>query len=333
MMRVRRAGARTVGGVGGVVLAEFCTGTQTQVLPYKEPPMRTTTAYLMSFLAACSHGGPTEPGKDPGGNSARVVLTIRGEDGVELDMTVRYVIADGPTTRVSAAAMRPVPFGCFADVSPSCPIDVPVGKTITFFAIEGEGVVAGDRGNGRPVPPPDPRRHEFVSFVGDCETNLSLGDCSLHVTAQREYAVRADFALMRLVIFGLEGAGSLMYGYSARDRLAFPNHPYPNPDLECCAGGGGVAIPASPLIYAYLPRGSTVSARRKPTGGGLSLFIQWDGLCSSGGGVLGDCTQIVGAVPPPQATAVFEYYDCGPQGYTDGGTGPAPPPGCVKVRP
>ena len=126
---------------------------------------------LLGALAACGGGGDgsTDPDPDDNGGDgiARVVLTIEGQAGTERDMTVRYVVATGPTTREAASAMLPLPFGCFSDVNPVCPIDVPVGETISFFAIEGEGYVAGDAGNGRPVPPPDPLRHEFVSYVGD----------------------------------------------------------------------------------------------------------------------------------------------------------------------
>lgn len=302
------------------------------------PRFRLTAIASLVLSSACGSSSPVDSGGNGNGNgngdgTARVVLTIHGQSGTEVDMTVRYVIADGPTTRAAAAAMLPTPFGCFFDVNPTCPIDVPVGKTITFFAIEGEGYVAADAGNGRPVPPPDPRRHEFVSYVGDCTNNVSLGDCVLHVTADKQYNVRADFAQMRSVIFGLEGAGALNYSWVARDRLAFPNRPYTNTNPPCCAGGGGVAIPAAPLVYAYLPTGSTVTATRQHTSGGLSLFIQWDGVCTTGGGVQPSCTQVVGTAPPPMATAVFEYYDCGNQGYSDGGTGPNPPPNCTKIRP
>ena len=159
---------------------------------------------LLSTVAACGGGGgSTDPDGNGGGGGgggdgvARLVLTIEGQAGTERDMTVRYVIADGPTTRAAASAILPTPFGCFSDVDPVCPIDVPVGKTISLFAIEGEGYVAGDAGNGRPVPPPDPLRHEFVSYVGDCETSATLGDCVLHVTADREYNIRAQFAEIR----------------------------------------------------------------------------------------------------------------------------------------
>lgn len=288
------------------------------------------------ILVACAGASSTNSNNGGGGpvggaESARIVLTVRGNAGTERDMIVRYVIADGPTTRAAAAAMTPTPFGCFADVSSTCPIDVPVGKTITFFAIEGEGIVAADAGNGRPVPPPDPRRHEFVSFVGDCETNVVLGDCSLHVTTTRQYNVRADFALMRSVIFGLAGAGGLRYTFKARDRIAFPNRPYQPPVSVIPAGG--VMVPGAPLVYGYLPTGSSVTATRQHTSGGLSLFIQWTGPCTPGGGILPDCTLIVGPTPSPNVTAVFEYFDCGAQGLTDGGTGPTPPPGCTKRRP
>lgn len=297
------------------------------------PGTRSITAFLLlGTLAACTKdGGPTDP-DGPGDGEARITLTIDGLVGTEQDMIVRYVIADGPTTRATASAMLPVPFGCFSDVNPACPLDVPVGKTITFFAIEGEGVVAADAGNGRPVPPPDPLRHEFVSFVGDCETSATLGDCVLHVTQERDYNIRAEFAQMQKVVFNMEGAGSLVYTFAARDRLAFPNRPYQIPE-EAGRVGGGVYVPAAPLVYGYLPTGSTVSAEIRVTGGGLSQFIQWDKACTAGGGVLFGCTQVVGPTPTPTATAKFEYYDCGNQGLTDGGTGPLPPPGCTKIRP
>lgn len=53
----------------------------------------------------------------------------------------------------------------------------------------------------------------------------------------------------------------------------------------------------------------------------------------NGDGVEGSCTQVVGPMPTPTAIARFEYYDCGNQGVTDGGTGPNAPPGCTKIRP
>ncbi len=302
------------------------------------PGTRSVTALLiLGTLVGCSgNGGPSDPDGDPdddtGDGVARVVLTIAGLVGTERDMTVRYVVADGPTTRAAASAMQPTPFGCFSEINPTCPVDVPVGKTITLFAIEGEGVVAGDAGNGRPVPPPDPLRHEFVSFVGDCQTSATLGDCVLHVTADRQYNVRGEFSQMPLVTFGIEGAGALAYEYTVRDRIAFPNRPYLNTTPGCCAGAG-VYVPAAPVVYAYLPTGSMVTATRHVAGSGLSQFIQWDKACTVGGGVEGSCTWVVGPTPPPSATAKFEYYDCGNLGLTDGGTGPNPPQGCTKIRP
>ncbi len=299
------------------------------------PGLRSVAVLLMlSATAACGGGGggSTDPDDNDGDGIGQVILTIRGLAGTERDMVVRYVVADGPTTRAEASAILPTPFGCFSDVNPTCPIDVAVGQTITFFAIEGEGYVAGDAGNGRPVPPPDPLRHEFVSYVGDCETGVGLGDCVLHVTADREYDIRAEFSQMQAVVFRMWGAGALAYGFTARDRLAFPNRPYTDTEPGCCAGAG-VYVPPAPLVYAYLPTGSTVTATRHVAGAGLSQFIQWDQACTSGGGIEGDCTLIVGASPTPTVTAMFEYYDCGPQGLTDGGTGPTPPPGCTKIRP
>lgn len=274
---------------------------------------------------------PTGPDGDPPGN-AQVVLTIRGQAGTERDMVVRYVIADAATSRATAAATTPTPFGCFSDVNPVCQINVPVGKTITFFAIEGEGYVAGDAGNGRPVPPPDPLRHEFISYTGDCATTATLGDCSVHVTASRQYAVRADFAQMRAVVFRMYGAGAMRYRFTVRDRLAFPVRPYTNTNPDCCAGAG-VYVPAAPLVYGYLPTGSTVTATRQTVGSGLSQFIQWSGPCNPGGGVEASCTLVTGGAPTPTVTALFEYYDCGSMGLTDGGTGTTPPPGCRKERP
>lgn len=292
----------------------------------------TTTWLLMGALAACGNDGPTDPDDDDDDDGiARVTLTIAGLVGTEKDMAVRFVIADGPTSRATAS-VPPLPFGCFSDVDPVCPIDVPVGKTLSLFAIEGEGYVAGDAGNGRPVPPPDPLRHEFVRFVGDCATNAVLGDCVLHVTQDRNYAIRADFAQMQKVIFGIEGAGALKYSFTARDRIAMPNSPYQNTNPGCCAGSG-VSVPAAPVVYGYLPTGSTVTATRQTVGNGLSQFIQWDKACTAGGGIEPSCTQIVGPTPTPFAIAKFEYYDCGPQGLTDGGTGETPPPGCTKIRP
>jgi hypothetical protein len=295
---------------------------------------------LLSAVAACGGGGDgsTDPNDDGGGDGgggdgvARVTLTIEGQAGTERDMTVRYVIADGPTTREAASAILPTPFGCFSDIDPVCPIDVPVGQTITFFAIEGEGYVAGDAGNGRPVPPPDPLRHEFVSYVGDCATGATLGDCVFHVTADGDYTIRAQFAQMQAVVFQMWGAGALAYQFSARARLAFPNRPYVDSVPGCCAGAG-VYVPPAPLVYAYLPTGSTVTATRHIVGAGLSAFIQWDKACTPGGGVEGSCTLVVGPAPTPTATAMFEYYDCGSLGLTDGGTGPNPPDGCTKIRP
>lgn len=299
--------------------------------------MRWSAAVLLigSATLACSGGKgdretPTDPDENPTGNG-QVILTVHGQAGTELDMIVRYVIADGPTSRAAAAAMTPTPFGCFSDVNPVCPISVPVGKTITFFAIEGEGYVAGDAGNGRPVPPPDPRRHEFVSYVGDCATTAVLGECSLHVTASRQYNVRADFAQMRPVIFQMHGAGALRYSFTVRDRLAFPNRPYTNTNPGCCAGAA-VYVPAAPLVYGYLPSGSSVTATRQMVGN-LSQFIQWSGPCSPGGGIEASCTQVAGGTPTPTVTAIFEYFDCGSMGLTDGGTGTTPPPGCTKIRP
>lgn len=292
---------------------------------------------VVGFLVACTGGSPSDSGNpgspgSPNPGNGRVVLTIAGLVGTERDMIVRYVIGSGPTTRVAAAAMTPVPFGCFSDINNVCPIDVPVGQTITFFAIEGEGVVAGDAGNGRPVPPPNPLRHEFVSYVGDCETSVTLGDCTLRVIAARQYNVRAEFAQMKSVVFQMVGAGSLAYSFTVRDRIAFPNRPYLNTNPGCCAGAG-VYFPVAPLVYGFLPTGSTVTATRRVVGSGLSQFIQWDRACTVGGGVEPSCTQIVGATPTPTATAKFEYYDCGNQGLTDGGTGPTPPAGCTKFRP
>jgi hypothetical protein len=93
-------------------------------------------------------------------------------------------------------------------------------------------------------------------------------------------------------------------------------------------------VPAAPLIYAYLPTGSSVTANIRTVLEGLSAFIQWDKACTGGtGGVTFSCTLIVGPTPFPFVTAQFEYYDCGSQGLTDGGTGPNPPPGCTKIRP
>lgn len=264
---------------------------------------------------------------------ARITLTVRGLYGTERDMMVRYVIADGPTSRDAASALRPTPFGCWSEAGPACQIDVPVGKTISFFAIEGEGYVAADAGNGRPVPPPDPLRHEFASFGGDCATAAALGECVFHVSSAGSYNVRADFAQMQPVVFQMLGAGALGYSFTARDRLAFPNRPYLNTAPPGRPGGSAPYVPTAPLIYGYLPSGSTVTATRFLVGAGLSAFIQWNGSCSAGGGVLGSCTLTAGGTPTPVATAVFEYYDCGSQGYTDGGTGPTPPPGCTKVRP
>lgn len=338
MLFVTNAGAVAMSSLS--TFAPYAREMHTSHNLHSERCMRARRFLVLWCMVACGGGGPTASSDDgnnddpgTGTGTARVVLTVRGSAGTEVDMTVRYVVADGPTTRAAAAAMTPVPFGCFADISPTCPIDVPIGKTITFFAIEGEGYVAADAGNGRPVPAPDPRRHEFVSFVGDCANNTTLGDCSLHVTANRQYNVRADFALMQSVIFGLSGAGALRYTFTARDRIAFPNRPYQPP----ASGGnpnGAVYVPAAPLVYGYLPTGSTVTATRQHTSGALSLFIQWSGPCSGGsGGVTASCTQIVGASPTPTSTAVFEYFDCGSQGYSDGGTGPNPPPNCTKVRP
>ena len=300
------------------------------------PTTRSVAAMLLlSALAACG-GGTVAPDPDPddddGDGIARLVLTIEGQAGTEHDMVVRYVIADGPTSRAAASATLPTPFGCFSDINPTCPIDVPVGQTITFFAIEGEGYAAGDAGNGRPVPPPDPLRHEFVSYVGDCETSATLGDCVLHVTADRAYNIRAEFSQMQAVVFQIAGAGALAYEFTARDRIAFPNRPYQNTDPGCCAGAA-VYVPAAPVVYAYLPTGSTVTATRHVSGAGLSQFIQWDRACTDGGGIEASCTQIVGPTPTPTVTAEFEYYDCGNLGLSDGGTGPNPPPECTKMRP
>lgn len=293
-----------------------------------------SAAFLTGLLAACGDGSgdSTDPGNGGGDGVARVVLTVHGQFGTERDMTVRYVVADGPTTRASASAMQPTPFGCFSDIDPVCPIDVPVGKTISFFAVEGEGYAAGDAGNGHPIASPDPLRHEFVSFVGDCETGAVLGDCVLHVTADKEYDIRTEFAQMQAAVFEILGAGSLLYTFTARDRIALPNRPYQNTSPPCCAGAS-VYVPAAPVVYAYLPTGSTVMATRRVVGSGLSQFIQWNGACTTGGGLLASCTQTVGATPTPTATAVFEYYDCGNQGLSDGGTGSEPPPGCTKIRP
>lgn len=298
---------------------------------------RTKSALAVVFasvLVACPEGKndgvtPTDPGGNPPGNG-QVVLTIRGQAGTERDMIVRYVIADGATSRAAAAAITPTPFGCFSDIDPVCTITVPVGKTITFFAIEGEGVVVG---GGQAMAPPDPLRHEFVSYFGDCATNVGLGDCGLPVTAARQYNVRADFAQMRAVVFRLHGAGALRYRYTTRDRLAFPNRPYLNTNPDCCAGGGAPFVPAQPLVYGYLPTGSTVTATRQTVGSGLSQFIQWSGPCNPGGGVEASCTLVAGGAPTPTVTALFEYYDCGSMGLSDGGTGTTPPPGCTKVRP
>ncbi len=290
---------------------------------------------IAGFLVACtksqSNGTPTDPGGNPS-STAQVVLTILGQAGTERDMIVRYVIGDGATTRAAAAAMTPTPFGCFSDINSVCPITVPVGKTITFFAIEGEGYVAGDASNGRPVPAPDPLRHEFISFGGDCATSAVLGECSLPVTTSKTYNVRADFAQMRSVVFRLHGAGALRYRFTVRDRLSFPNRPYTNTNPDCCAGGVPY-VPGAPLVYGYLPTGSTVTATRQTVGSGLSQFIQWSGPCNPGGGVEAACTLVAGGAPTPTVTALFEYYDCGSMGVSDGGTGTTPPAGCTKVRP
>src|SRR4029079_6508857 len=117
--------------------------------------------------------------------------------------------------------------------------------------------------------------------------------------------------------------------FTARDRLALPKRPYENTAPGCCAGGGGVYVPTAPLVYGYLPTGSTVTATRHLTGGGLSAVIQWGLASAPGGGVEGSCTLVVGPSPTPTATAIFEYYDCGSLGLSDGGTGPAPLPGCT----
>lgn len=296
---------------------------------------RAVTMLVLAAASGCGGGdGPTDPddGGDNGDGTARVTLTVEGQAGTERNMVVRYVIADGLTTRAAASAIRPTPFGCFSDVNPTCPINVPVGKTISFFAIEGEGVAGDDRSNGRPVPPPDPLRHEFVSYVGDCETGVTLGDCVLRVTADREYQVRAQFAQMRAVVFQMVGSGTMTYQFTARDRLAFPNQPYQNTGTECC-GVGAVFVPAAPLVYAYLPTGSSVSATAHSIVSSLSSFIQWDRGCIGDGGLGGTCTLIVGPTPTPTATAKFEYFDCGNLGYSDGGNGPTPPPGCTRIRP
>jgi hypothetical protein len=270
------------------------------------PRLPTALAMLaIGIIPGCSDGS-TDPGGDDGTGNGHVVLTLREQAGTERDMTVRYVVADGPTTRDAASALQPTPFGCFSDIDPVCTIDVPPGQTITFFAIEGEGVVGGDAGNGRPVPPPDVLRHEFVSYVGDCETSAVLGDCTLHVTAARQYNVRAEFAQMKAVVFQMLGAGSLAYSYTVRDRIALPNQPYINTNPGCCAGAS-VYYPAAPLVYGYLPTGSTVTATRHVVGSGLSQFLQWDKACTAGGG--------------------------GNLGLTEGGTGDTPPPGCTKIRP
>ena len=137
---------------------------------------------------------------------------------------------------------------------------------------------------------------------------------------------------MRSVVFQLWGAGALAYEFTVRARLALPNRPYVDTAPGCCAGAA-VYVPPAPLVYAYLPTSSTVTATRHISGNGLSAFIEWDKACTVGGGVEGSCTLIVGATPTPTATAIFEYYDCGTLGLSDGGTGPNPPEGCTKVRP
>jgi hypothetical protein len=299
--------------------------------------MRLRFCSVLLVLACAACGGGSADTTDPGGGGpsgdgvASVVLTVRGTAANERDMIVRYVIADAATTRAAAAAMTPTPFGCFGDVSPTCTINVPVGKTITFFAIEGEGVVNADAGPQRPVPAPDPRRHEFISFNGDCNVNVVLGDCALRISADRDYAVRADFSVMPSAVFAMAGAGGLRYTWAVRDRIAFPNRPYViNPPVT---PAGGIHVPGAPLVYGFLPTGSSITATRQVTSGGHSNFIQWTGPCTSGGGVTGSCTQILGATPPPTSTAVFEYFDCGNNQFTDGGTGATPPAGCTRMRP
>lgn len=62
------------------------------------------------------------------------MLPIEGQAGTERDRAVRYVVGDGPASRAAASAMLPTPVRCLSDINVICPIDVPVGKTITFFA-------------------------------------------------------------------------------------------------------------------------------------------------------------------------------------------------------
>jgi hypothetical protein len=193
--------------------------------------------------------------------------------------------------------------------------------------------VLGDRGPGRPLVDPDPLQHEFLFWGAECVgVTAALGDCSRPLNQARTYNVNATFAILKQAIFETLGAVSLSYSYTARDRLYLPPQPY----VPVAPGGLVNALndPAEPLVQAILPLGATVTATAQPAVE-LSQFLRWEGPCvPPSGGTSLSCTLMVGAVPPPVARAVAEYYQCGPPspvGRSSGGTGPNPPPGCVKV--
>jgi len=314
--------------------------------------MRIRVRLMLSPLvlsAACGGGGggePTQPNNPNNPNNpnqpttvpvtvvinsiTRDVVTGVGSYEVAAATTptgveVKYYVASSAVPR-SAAPPYSSLFACFGDLNANCVINVNVGQTLNLYAIEGQGSWAGDRGPGRPVPAVLPIQHEFVGFGGDCpNSTANLGTCSLTIQAGRTYSIRADFAPMPTAIFNLHGAGDLQYDFNVRDQLHIPNRPYVHPSPTCCAGG--LYPQSSPLVFMHMPTGSTITATRRARP--MSQFLRWTGACTGNGA---SCTIPVGT-PASTATAVFEYWDCGTLGLSDGGTGPSPPQGCQKISP
>jgi hypothetical protein len=296
------------------------------------------------LVVACGGGSqPTDPDPDPDPDPngttvpVNIVISAVARSGIAgsamgydvgaaispTGMEVKYHIANGPVLR-SAAPPYSSLFGCFFDVDPTCTINVDVGKTINFYAIEGQGSWAGDRSATRPVPAVLPTQHEFVGYSGPCNSAASFGDCYFTVQAGQTYTVTLSFAPMQSAEFHLHGAGLLAYDFVVRDQLHIPNRPYVHPTGNPT---GSLNPSSAPLVFMHMPTGSTITATRQTSG--ISQFLRWTGACSGSGA---SCTLTVGT-PAATATAVFEYYNCGQLGFSDGGTGPNPPPGCTKVSP
>ena len=274
---------------------------------------RTWWLALVAWLPALTGCGgsssdaSTGPTGSDGPLNPSLHLVLHGLSGRENLLTVKYAIGSAITPRSVVAPSQL--HTCTGDgASITCDIPTTVGSVVTLYAVEfTDGSATQLRGAAPPAVPAE--SVEFIDFAGDCQTQapgLEKGDCAVNVTTARSYAVTADFAVMKEVVFRAVGAGVFTVSVAARDQLSIPAQT--NGIVQAGPGTFNFLVgpDVSPMHVDWLPLGSTVTV--VAAGLNQAKFLRWEGPCEGTGKT---CTlRFVDSGTVPTATAYFEYWSC-----------------------